>query len=73
MSILTEAESKLAIQYYGFGWSFQEITARLLDLRNEEIKRGMLREVGILVSGHYKRKAYPIGYYKEEASKDDES
>ena len=66
MSILTEAEGDLAIQYYGFGWSFQEITARILDLRNGKVKREMLQEVGILVSKHYNRKAYPIEYYKEE-------
>jgi len=53
----------LAIQYYGFGWSFQEITARILELRNEGIKREMLREVGTLISKHYNRKAYPIEFY----------
>jgi len=66
MPTLTEAECGLAIRYYGFGWSFQEITARLLDLRNENVKSEMLREVGILVSTHYNRKAYPIEFYKEE-------
>lgn len=66
MPILTEAECNLAIQYYGYGWSFQEITARLLDLRNEEIKREMLREVGNTVSQRFNRKAYPIEYYKGE-------
>jgi len=71
MPILTEAEEESAIRYYGFGWSFQEITARLLVLRNEEIKRDMLREVGIVVSQHFNRKAYPIAFYKveEEVSK----
>jgi hypothetical protein len=64
--LLTQDEQETAIKYWDYGWSFQEITARLLDLRNEEIKGDMLREVGILVSKHYNRKAYPIEYYKQE-------
>jgi len=67
MPMLTEAECELAIRYYGFGWSFQEITARLLDLRNEKAESEMVREVGILVSTHYNRKAYPTGYYRRDS------
>ena len=64
--ILSKSEQELAIRYYGYGWSFQEITARILDLRNEVIKEDMLREVGIIVSKRFNRKAYPIEFYKGE-------
>ena len=66
-SMLTDAEQKRAIRYYSYGWSFQEITDRILAIRNDSIKRDMLREVGMLVSKHYKRQMYPVEFYGKVA------
>jgi hypothetical protein len=48
MTILTEVERKAAILYYGYGWSFQEITKQLLENRSQKIYYDMAREVAVV-------------------------
>ena len=61
--ILTPIEQERAIKYYGYGWSFQEITDSILQDRNDQIRRDMLREVGSYVSKYYNKQAYPTEFY----------
>ena len=61
--ILTPFEQKFAIRYYGYGWSFQEITAHILHSRNDLIERDMLREVGICISKRFNKQMYPVEFY----------
>ena len=62
-TILTFLEQERAIRYYGYGWSFQEITDRILLDRNNSIKRDMLREVGAFISKQYNKQVYPMEFY----------
>ena len=61
--ILTKNEQYQAIKYYGYGWSFQEITERILSNRNDKIERAMLREVGQCISKRLNRQMYPVEFY----------
>jgi len=61
--ILSETEREKAIKYYGYGWSFQEIAARILESRNEKIRTELEREVGMLMSKRFNRPMYPIEFY----------
>ena len=62
-TILTAIERERAIKYYGYGWSFQEITDRILHNRNERIRRDMLRAVGMYISKRFNRQMYPVEFY----------
>lgn len=64
-STLTDSEQKQAIRYYGYGWSYQEIVERILALRNEGLRRLLLRAVGAVISEHYETQAYPVEFYGE--------
>jgi hypothetical protein len=61
--LLTEREQDQVLMHYSYGGSFQEIVERILHIRNEKIRRDMVKEVGVLVSTHSKRQAYPIEFY----------
>ena len=62
-TILTSLEQERTIRYYSYGWSFQEITDRILSNRTDSKKRDMLREVGTYISKQYNKQAYPVEFY----------
>jgi len=68
-SMLSVIENEHAMRYYGYGWSFQEITARILHDRNDIIRRDILREVGMCVSKRFSKQVYPLEFYGQ-AGKD---
>ena len=55
MTILKESERVLALKYYDHGWSFQEITERILELRNEAISVEMTREVTQVIAHRFSK------------------
>ena len=61
--ILTEAEQNRAILYYSYGWSYNEITNRILTCRNEGLQEVLMKEVGRVISKHYQKQSYPIEFY----------
>ena len=61
--ILTNVERERVVRYYGYGWSFQDITAQILADRNDKIEQDMLQEVGKFISRRLKRQVYPIEFY----------
>lgn len=62
-NLLTKQEQDTAIKYYECGGSFQEIVESILHIRNEKIRRDMVREVGVLVSKRFNKQVYPIEFY----------
>jgi len=63
-TLLTEQEQEYALKVYErFGWSFQEITECILHIRNNEIRRSMLNEVGKYISKRLNRQMYPVEFY----------
>jgi len=69
--LLTEQEQEYALKVYErFGWSFQEITECILHIRNNEIRRDMLREVGQCISKCLNRQMYPVEFYGKVESKE---
>lgn len=61
--IITEPEQELAIKLYDYGWSFQEITERLLDLRKDVIRHDLNLEVASTIAHRFQRQSYPLEHY----------
>jgi len=61
--ILTEAEQNRTILYYSYGWSYNEITDRILACRTEGLREVLMKEVGRTISKQYQKQSYPLEFY----------